>query len=207
MEFAIPVDPGTFRTWYPLITQTIIRPSPVKYSVKLRDPGGSLKGELDDWITDLKNENPTYTTCCIQMSHAINMAFHTTDTSKIVGMQSVRRKTRGFKIGSVANKEFHYLASVDEMKAFLDNMFGTGEEISRRADGKPASKGETKSSIDGRPGIVVFMNKQSYGLHTEIWNGDDFHQDWMKKRMDPFGWAPLWFWDMGIPRPDNLPPV
>jgi len=49
------------------------------------------------------------------------------------------------------------------------------------------------------------MNNQFAGLHTEVWTGFDWHQDWMKGRMDPFDWRPVWFWDMGIVR--GLPMV
>lgn len=200
MEFAIPINPVNFRTYYPTVTQTVVTTRPkTTYSVTLKDPGGSLGGELDRWVTDLKNEDPSYTTCCIQMSHAVNMAFHMTDATKMVGKQSIRRKTRGFKIAAAANKEFHYIASVDEMKGFLDNTFGTGEEISRRADGKPASRAEAQSFVQNRPGIVVFMNNQAWGFHTEIWTGDDWHQGWMHGNTAAFGWAPVWFWDMGLP--------
>ncbi len=208
MEFAIPVDPAMFWTYYPSVTQTIVstRPKPM-YKVVLKDPGGSLNGELDSWVTGLKNEDPNYTTCCIQMSHAINMAFHIADASKMVGERSIRRKTRSFRIAAAGNKEFHYLAAVDEMKAFLNDTFGEGEEISRRGDGKRASRTESKSYIQGRPGIVVFMGDQAWGVHTEIWEGDDFHQNFMKRRLDPFDKAPVWFWDIGLPRPEQLPPV
>ena len=89
MEFAIPVDPATFRTYYPTVTQTVVAATPkTKYKVTLQDPGGSLNSELDRWVTDLKNEDPSYTTCCIQMSHAINMAFYTSDPTKMVGASS-----------------------------------------------------------------------------------------------------------------------
>ena len=74
------------------------------------------------------------------------------------------------RIKSVANMEFRYVASVDEMKAFLDDTFGEGEEISSRTD------------IDDRPGIVVFMGNQTYGIHTEVWTGDNFHQAFMRGR-------------------------
>jgi hypothetical protein len=200
MAFAIPVKPSSFLTYYPLVTSTVVgTPPKTKVAVSLKDPGGSLQGELNNWVSELKNENPNYTTCCIQMSHAINMAFHMADPSKMVGARSVRRKTRAFKIAAAANKEFHYLASVDEMKAFLDSTFDEGEEISRRADGKPASPQEAKSFVQDRPGIVVFMKHQAWGFHTEVWTGSDWHQNWMKGRMGPFGWAPVWFWDMGVP--------
>ena len=66
---------------------------------------------------------------------------------------------------------------------------------------------QAKASILGRPGIVVFMGTQAWGVHTEIWTGEDFHQGWIKRQTYPFDWAPVWFWDMGLPRPDLLPPV
>jgi hypothetical protein len=200
MECAIPIDPVVFRTYYPIVTQTVVATTPkTKYKVVLQDPGGSLSGELDKWATGLKNENPNYTTCCIQMSHAINMSFHLADTAKMVGQRSYWRANHSEKIGS-AGREFRYLASVDEMKEFLNATFGGGERITRRADGKPASRAEAKSYILGRAGIVVFMGNQTSGIHTEIWNGDDFHQGWMKKREDVFDLDPVWFWDMGVER-------
>ena len=124
-HFAIPIRIDAFVNNYPLFYKTAVNTKAgPKIDLKLKDPGGSLAGELDGWVTGLINENINYTTCCIQMSHAINMSFHIIDVTKMVGIQSYRRKTRGFKIGSVATKEFHYLASVDEMKEFLNTTFG-----------------------------------------------------------------------------------
>ena len=147
MEFAIGIDVPVFKAYYPLVSQTsttVGTPPKVKYTVTMSDPGGSLGSELDGWVTELKNLDPSYTTCCIQMSHAINMSFHTTDPNKMVGVKSYRRPTRKFKIQAAANKEFHYIASVDEMKEFLDTTFESGEEISRLGDGKVASRAEAK---------------------------------------------------------------
>jgi hypothetical protein len=210
MEFAIGIGLSTFLAYYPIVTQTsatVGTPPKVKYTVTMSDPGGSLGSELNGWVTELKNMDVNYTTCCIQMSHAINMSFHTIDPKKMVGIKSYRRQTRGFKIASVANKEFHYIASVDEMKEFLDTTFGGGEEISSRGDGKVASLAEAQASVQGRPGIVVFMNNQSWGFHTEVWTGTDWHQGWMKGKTAPFGWRRVWFWDMGVARDDKLPMV
>ncbi len=204
MEYAISIDPETFRTYYPTVTQTVVATTPkTKYKVVLQDPGGSLSHELDKWATELKNMDPNYTTCCIQMSHAINMSFHLTDTTKMVGLQSYRRANQGVKITSAGNKEFRYLASVDEMKEFLNQTFGVGEQISLRADGKRASRAQARSFIQGRPGIVVFMGGHFAGIHTEIWNGADYHQGWMKGREDVFDLHEVWFWDMGLPRAEG----
>ena len=164
---------------------------PPKIILKLKDPYPSLNGELDDWVTGLINENRSYTTCCIQMSHAINMAFYKKDPSKMVGLQSYRRKTRGFKIKSTGNTEFHYIASVDEMKRFLDETFTAGVEI------------KSKDDIDGTPGIIVFMSGLTYGLHTEIWTGDNFHQAWMRGNFASLKRPKVFFWSLGDPtRPD-----
>ena len=210
MDYAIPISPIAFRMYYPTVEQTsatVGTPPKVKYAVTMKDPGGSLQNELNHWVTELKNLDASYTTCCIQMSHAINMCFHLNDVTKMVGTQSYRRRTNAFKIAAAANKEFRYLASVDEMKEFLNTTFETGEVITRLANGGAASRTEAKSAIQGRPGIVVFMGTQFAGVHTEIWTGDDWHQSWMKTRMDPFDWAPVWFWDMGVPDADKLPMV
>ena len=130
----------------------------------MKDPGGSLAGELDGWVTGLINENINYTTCCIQMSHAVDMAFMHKDQTELVGSQSYRRRTNGFAIRSAANTTFRYIAAVDEMKDFLDSTFEEGVEITSKAD------------IEDKPGVVVFMGNQTYGIHTEIWTGDNFNQ-------------------------------
>src|SRR6478736_7622843 len=101
------------------------------------------------------------------MSHAINMAFVNTNVSKMVGAHSVRRDTHKVKIERARNREFHYLAAVDEMKAFLHDTFEPGRKISSRKD------------IEDQPGIVVFMGTSQSGVHTEIWLGDNFHQTFM----------------------------
>ena len=188
MEFAIPVDPATFRTYYPAVTQTVVAATPkTKYKVTLQDPGGSLNSELDRWVTDLKNEDPSYTTCCIQMSHAINMAFMHKDKTKMVGPQTNRRRTNGFAIRSAANMTFRYIAAVDEMKDFLDNTFEDGVEIKSKAD------------IEDKPGIVVFMGRQTYGIHTEIWTGDNFNQGFMRNNFASLTRPKVWFWSVGDP--------
>jgi Type VI secretion system (T6SS), amidase effector protein 4 len=137
-------------------------------------------------VTGLFAEDVNYTTCCIQMSHAINMAFANSDVSKMVGTNSVRRNTHAATIAR-AGREFHYLAAVDEMKAFLDNTFEPGRKISSRKD------------IDDQPGIIVFMDTSLWGVHTEIWLGDDFHQTLMKGNFASLKMPNVWFWSLGDP--------
>ena len=202
--FAIPVRFDTFLTYYPTVNKNVVTTKAgSKTFVTLKDIGGSLDKELDGWATENINMNASYTTCCIQMSHAINMSFHISDPTKMIGLQSKRtqpRPTHAVAIKSLANTVFHYVASVDEMKGFLKDAFGEGEEISRGANGARATAEQAKAIIQDRPGIMVFMGSSPWGVHTEIWLGDDYNQNWMKGK-GPFGdgWAPVWFWSIGDP--------
>jgi hypothetical protein len=187
-SFAIPVSWYNFVDYYPLFTKTnVATKAGNKIIVKLKDPRGSLNGELDGWVTELFSEDVNYTTCCIQMSHAINMAFVNSDVSKMVGTHSVRRNTHNATIARAGNREFHYLAAVDEMKAFLDDTFEPGRKISSRKD------------IDDQPGIVVFMGTSPWGVHTEIWLRDNFHQTFMKNNFASLKMPNVWFWSLGDP--------
>jgi hypothetical protein len=124
------------------------------------------------------------------------MAFYINDSTKMVGPRSKRaegepgRPNHSVIIPAAVTRKFYYVASVDEIKEFLTDTFGKGEEISGPKD------------VEGRPGILVFMNHKRYGEHTEIWNGLGFHQDWMiRKQSQPFNWKPVWFWSVipGVP--------
>jgi len=159
-------------------------------------PGKAHAWVLDEWVTGLLRDNPSYTTCCIQMSHAINMAFYLKDAKKMVGPRSKRaggepgRANHSADIGPPVSRKFYYVAAVDEFKEFLTDTFGDGENISGPKD------------VAGRPGIMIFMNKKRYGEHAELWDGSDFHQGWMKaqaklaptNKFYPFSWSPIWFW-------------
>jgi hypothetical protein len=197
MDYAIPVKLSDLIRYYPEVVHK-------GHDVGLQDKALSLQvpGKhtwiLNEWVTGLKHENPSYTTCCIQMSHAINMAFYVTDRYKMVGARSKRaegepgRPNHSVHVGPPVNGKFYYVAAVDEFKEFLTDTFGKGENISSSKD------------VEGRPGIMIFMNKKRYGEHTEIWEGPHFHQRWMKSqeklaptsRFYPFNWKPIWFWSV-----------
>src|SRR4029434_6744122 len=90
-HFAIPITIGDFVDYYPTPTKTIISTKAgTRIDLKLGDRAKSLAGELDGWVTGLINENANYTTCCIQMSHAINMSFMRKDRGKMVGQVTSR---------------------------------------------------------------------------------------------------------------------
>jgi hypothetical protein len=155
---------------------------------------------MNDWVTELKNENVNNTTCCIQMSHTINMMFHLRDPSLMVGPRSCRRDNKKIANAAAANKFFYYLMAVDEMKDFLENTFEEGERISGADDNKPVKYQDQVALLKDRTGIVVFMGRNKpAGVHTEIWTGSDFHQDKMKgffKSLELS--APVWFWEVKL---------
>ena len=204
----IPANDVDLTTYYPIPTATSendTRTNKLKWTVTLKDPGGSLKdnAEMNKWVTELKNDDVNNTTCCIQMSHAINMMFHLRDPSKMVGLRSNWRDNKKIAVPSAANKYFYYIRAVNEMKAFLEDTFDEGERISGDDDAKPLPYPDQVAQIKGRKGIVVFMGRNRVaGVHTEIWTGNDFHQSMMKGFFASLVQsAPVWFWEVRLADP------
>jgi hypothetical protein len=199
----IPANDVDLISYYPLPTATSVKndkTSKLTWTVTLTDPGGSLSNnkEMNDWVTELKNDNVDNTTCCIQMSHTINMMFHLRDPAKMVGPNSNWRANKKIANAAAASKYFYYIRAVNEMKAFLEDTFEQGERISGDDDNKPIKYQDQVSLIKDRTGIVVFMGRnRPSGVHTEIWTGNDFHQSKMKgffKSLEQS--APVWFWEV-----------
>jgi Type VI secretion system (T6SS), amidase effector protein 4 len=204
----IPASDVDLISYYPLPTATSVKDdktSKLTWAVTLKDPAGSLSNnkEMNNWVTELKNADVNNTTCCIQMSHAINMMFHLRDPSNMVGSRSCRRDNKKIANAAAANKYFYYLMAVDEMKYFLEHTFEDGERISGNDDSKPIAYQDQVALLKGRTGIVVFMGRNKpAGVHTEIWTGNDFHQDKMKgffKSLELS--APVWFWEVRLADP------
>jgi hypothetical protein len=207
---AIPANDIDLITYYPIPTPTSVKDnktSKLTWTVTMADPGGTLTNnkEMNDWVTELKNDDVNNTTCCIQMSHAINMMFHLRDPSSMVGPNSNWRPNKKIANAAAANKYFYYIRAVNEMRAFLEDTFEPGEKISGDNDDKPTPYQDQVKLLKGRTGIVVFMGRNKpAGVHTEIWTGNDFHQSMMKgfyKSLELS--APVWFWEVGLP--DGLP--
>lgn len=119
-------------------------------------------------LRKLMEDNPG-TPCCVQVSHAINMAGFRIP-SQIPG---ARRKYAPRKIGGIV---YYYILAVDEMEKYLTDQFGPGELVRDESDKKLQRKAaEVKSALKDRKGILVM--RQGYaGIHTELWNGSSFHQ-------------------------------
>ena len=164
MPSAIPASDVDLVTYYPLPTATSVKDektNKLKWTVTLEDPGGTITNnkEMNKWVTELKNDNENNTTCCIQMSYAINMMFHLRDPSKMVGLRSKSswRDNMKIAVAAAANKYFYYIRAVNEMKAFLEETFEAGEQISGSDESKLIAYQDQVRLIKDRTGIVVFM--------------------------------------------------
>jgi hypothetical protein len=96
---SIPASDVDLISYYPTPTATSVKDektSKLTWTVTLKDPAGSLNNnkEMNDWVTELKNDNVNKTTCCIQMSHTINMMFHLRDPSLMSGRGAAGATTR-----------------------------------------------------------------------------------------------------------------
>ena len=141
-------------------------------------------GWVQAYMTQL---GPGNTPCCVQISHALNVA------GCVIGSRSNRRHTA--RLTSDAGP-FNYLLAVDEMKWFLEDNFGMGEEISKDDNGRRrVSIGDMKAVLRGRTGILVFSNLH-YGTHTELWDVDHMHQRDMSEAL--FNVPKVLFWDVMI---------
>jgi hypothetical protein len=109
------------------------------------------------------------TPCCVQMSHAFNMAGVT------VPPTSYWRKNTALKING---RLLYYLAATDELEDFLVSCCKDDGEMINLDLTKTRSVSEIKKYIANRPGLLLFR----YGKfrvppppklfeHTELWDG------------------------------------
>lgn len=114
---------------------------------------------MDRLNKNIKPGEPRSTPCCIQVSHALNMAGHT------IPERSHRRANAQIPGGAG-----YYVQAVDELELYLAATYGRGEEIKTKdiAQAKDAIP-RMKKRLDGRRGILVFRNSGA-GFHTELWD-------------------------------------
>jgi hypothetical protein len=121
------------------------------------------------------------------MSHALGIA------GCEIGPKSNRRHNS--RITTDAGTRY-YLLAVDEMKWFMEDNFGMGDEISKDDNGKRRiSIDDFKAVLQGRTGILVFSDLR-YGTHTELWDVDHMHQRDMSPAL--FNSPQVLFWDVMI---------
>jgi hypothetical protein len=44
-----------------------------------------------------------------------------------------------------------------------------------------------------------FLGHETYGVHTEVWTGDNFHQGFMRGNFIALTRPKVWFWSIGDP--------
>jgi hypothetical protein len=149
-------------------------------TVKTAYPMRPLTGPLKTFMDQI-----TGTPCCVQMSHALGAA------GAVIGPRSNRRLNSRITT-SLGTR--NYLLAVDEMKWFLENNYGLGEEISTDG-GRRRTPAEMKAALNGRTGILVFSDLR-YGHHTDLWDVDHVHQRDISEAV--FNQPRVLFWDVMV---------
>jgi hypothetical protein len=152
-------------------------------TMKAAYPMRPLTGALKVFMDGL---GPGNTPCCVQMSHALSVA------GCLIGARSNRRANSRI---STEQGTYYYLLAVDEMKWFLEDNFGLGEEVSKDDGGGRRSRSDIKADLNGRTGILVFSDLR-FGKHTELWDVDHMHQRDMSPAL--FDAPKVLFWDVMI---------
>ena len=151
-------------------------------TVKTAYPMRPLTGPLQAFMDGL---GPGNTPCCVQMSHALGVA------GCVIPGRSNRRHTASI---TTSAGRMNYLLAVDEVKWFLEDNYGMGDEISRGPNGSRLTNIRDMTSVlSGRTGILVFSNLR-YGAHTELWDVDHMHQRDISPAV--FNQPQVWFWDV-----------
>jgi hypothetical protein len=149
-------------------------------TVKAAYPKRPLTGALKAFMDHTRG-----TPCCVQMSHALGVA------GCYIGKRSNRRQNSSITTTGTR----YYLLAVDEMKWFLEQNFGMGDEINTDDDGKLRGIQDMKDVLNGRTGILVFSDL-GFGKHTELWDVDHMHQRDMSQTL--FHAPKVLFWDVMI---------
>jgi len=140
-----------------------------------------VKQYLDGLNKNIPDGQPKHTSCCLQVSHALNA------TSDKLYSNSHRRPNP--KIGSD-----YYIQAVDELENYLIGRYGTTEDVKKGPAGKPRNEAEIKEYLRGKRGLLIFGIK-----HTELWNGNTILQRGGASGMNEpnlFGQQKILFWEI-----------
>lgn len=150
----IPVDFNLLADNYPFRIQ------------KVGNFGGGLK---DPDLRKLMARNPG-TPCCVQVSHAMNMAGLLIPKT----YPHCRRPNDGMKLKGVT---YYYLRACDEMEIYLTYAYGAGELVRNKPISDPPLPRATRERaiLSNRQGILV-MREGPFGIHAELWTGKSFLQ-------------------------------
>ena len=124
--------------------------------------------ELQNYMDSLPPKN---TPCCIQVSHALNLAGQT-----IPATNPTARRTNNEPI-TVAGVPRNYIRAVDELEAWLTFKYGAGLDV-RGFAGLPTTSNDMaamKRQLSSVKGILLFREPGA-GMHTELWDGKQILQ-------------------------------
>ena len=124
---------------------------------------------------------PNNTPCCIQVSHALNMAGQKIPATYNYAKQRGRSPSP-IQVNGLTN---YYLLAVDELEQWLTQKYGAGLEV-RALAGLPKTPSgnliqrkkdmeQMKDYLSGYTGILLFRDVGA-GLHTELWDGSQILQ-------------------------------
>jgi len=136
------------------------------------------------------------TPCCVQMSHALNMA------GFLVPQRSYRRDNAKLEIKGT---KYYYLLATDELEDFLFNRCQDDGELVNLDLGKTRSMDQIKEYIANRPGLLLFRYTNFHVPpipgqfeHTELWDGKNTLQRDMAEGY-LFGRPRVMMWDTNDP--------
>ena len=139
------------------------------YARRIPNPQDSTKSILE--LTDLQNYMntlpPKNTPCCIQVSHALNLAGQTIPATNPTAR---RTSTQPIRVDGVSR---NYILAVDELEAWLTFKYGAGLDV-RGFAGLPSGSNDVaamKRQLALVKGILLFREPPGAGLHTELWDG------------------------------------
>jgi Type VI secretion system (T6SS), amidase effector protein 4 len=156
-------------------------PAPVHLLIRYYPARPKLTPELLKFMKSISG-----TPCCVQISHSLNMAGQLVPRSYKGG----RRDNSRIRI---KGRDYYYVLAVDEMEKYLTEKYGAPENVSVDADAHPRAPKDIKDYLQGRTGVLVFRNS-GFGLHTEIWDGQQIVQRDMNEHA-LFSQHRVLFWD------------
>jgi hypothetical protein len=141
-------------------------------------PMRPLSGELKQFMDGL---GPGNTPCCVQVSHALNMAGEKIPNTYNYAKQRGRTPAP-IQVNGISN---FYLLAVDELEQWLTQKYGAGLNVRALAGLPNAPRGnliqrkkdmeQMKAYLSKDKGILLFRTPGA-GLHTELWDGDQILQ-------------------------------
>jgi hypothetical protein len=159
-------------------------------------PRGDVKNkDLYQYVDQVMKGLPG-TPCCVQMSHALNMA------GVLIPKSSYRRDNAALKIDG---RIYYYLLATDELEDFLFNRCNDDGEMVNLDLTKTRSMNQIKAYIANRPGLLLFRFTRFHMPpikgqfeHTELWNGTNILQHGMAEAF-LFARPRVLMWDTNDP--------